>query len=188
MSYEHVMIDLETLGTRPGSVILSIGAVAFDEGQPESTWSKFDSGPISVAGSRAAGLTIDESTLAWWLRQDDEPRKLLLAALDDAAQAPIVALNNFVGWSPYPAEFTLWSNGANFDGVLLRAAWEKVCPQYVPICKYYQECCYRTMKRRYARVSAPMRQGVHHNALNDALHQTRHLQSIFAVEREARKS
>ena len=33
---EHIMIDIETLGTKPGSIILSIAAVKFDIDPPRS--------------------------------------------------------------------------------------------------------------------------------------------------------
>src|ERR1700721_3055421 len=70
----HVMADIETLGTRPGSVILSIGAVAFDHRQglgPEFHVK------INQQSSERAGLTVDKGTLAWWMRQSPEARALL---------------------------------------------------------------------------------------------------------------
>lgn len=62
----NVMIDLETFGTRPGSVIVSIGAVEFSmDGIGEAYYRAID-----VASSLLAGLTIDEITVKWWREQD----------------------------------------------------------------------------------------------------------------------
>jgi hypothetical protein len=170
------MIDLETLGTKPGSVILSIGAVAFAPGQVEDHWATFGSGPISVKASRDASLTIDEDTLAWWLGQPEEPRALLKKALANEAVAPWNAFIDFAGWLPVGAR--VWGNGANFDNVLLRAAMGAV--GVACLWPYYADHCYRTVKNLFPQVPKPKFQGVKHDALADALHQTRHLQAILA--------
>lgn len=68
-----VMIDIETLGTAPGSVILSIGAVAFVRDRMPEDWREFSS-VISVESSKSCGLTTDQSTIDWWKRQDSYAR------------------------------------------------------------------------------------------------------------------
>src|SRR4051812_3766510 len=67
---QDIMIDLETLGTLPGSVILSIGAVAFDELSvaPGAGFYKV----ISTISCESCGLTKDEATEKWWLDQGEE--------------------------------------------------------------------------------------------------------------------
>lgn len=68
--YNHVMLDLETYGTRPNSVILAIGAVAFNPSSPKL-------GPefysvINYKSSLTAGLLADLATIEWWSRQGAE--------------------------------------------------------------------------------------------------------------------
>ena len=181
MIHTDVMLDLETLGTAPGSVILSIGAVAFTPGVVESEWLTFDAKPIKVRSSRAIGLTIDEGTLAWWLRQSDEARGLLESALDGEGGFTLgTALADFSAW--LPTGVRLWGNGANFDNVLLRCAYTAL--GYTAPWPYYADCCFRTMKNMFKSVQAPEFVGVKHDALADALHQTRWLQSILEHIRE----
>ena len=68
----HVSIDIETLGTAPGSVILTIGAVAFNRhglipernGILGTFYQRID-----LDYSLRAGLTVDASTLRWWFSQ-----------------------------------------------------------------------------------------------------------------------
>jgi 3'-5' exoribonuclease Rv2179c-like domain len=179
--YTDVMLDLETLGIAPGSVILSIGAVAFTEKMAEEDWGRFDSGPISVVNSRACGLTIDEDTLAWWLRQEPAARTVLDRALTGGATV-LNVLTDFVTWFPPGAK--VWGNGANFDNILFRVAFA-ACDKWAginvtPPWKYYDDMCFRTMKNTFRCVPAPAFQGVKHDALTDALHQTRWLQAIWA--------
>lgn len=173
--FKNVMIDLETLGTAPGSIILSIGAVAFNEGQPESEWSVFNSGPINIDSSYSVGLTSDEATVAWWSRQAEDARKLLTAAQVGGADVR-KALYGFMVW--FPGGASIWSNGASFDEPVLTAAY-RVATAGAPPWEYYNSCCYRTMKNLFRNVPAPEFQGLKHDALADALHQTRHLQAIL---------
>jgi len=53
--------------------------------------------------------------------------------------------------------------------------------------KYYNSQCFRTMKVQHASTPEPAFQGTRHNALADAQHQARWLQSIWAdlKDREA---
>jgi len=177
--FTDVMVDIETLGTAAGSVVLSIGAVAFSEDTPEAEWGMLRSSPISVASCRSYGLTLDESTLAWWLGQEDAARKLLTDALASDAASLEQSLAVFSSW--FPSKARLWGNGADFDNALLAAAFRAVGAR--PPWNYSDSRCFRTMKRVFDNVPAPEFQGVRHDALADALHQTRHLQAILACVR-----
>lgn len=123
----HVMLDLETLGTRPGSVILSIGAVEFDlrVGLGREFYVE-----ISQYSSRHIGFTVDQDTVDWWEEQSAEARGLL-ARTSSGGLLPHVALQQFNAWlSPDPL---VWGNGAAFDNALLREAcarcWVGVSPR-----------------------------------------------------------
>src|SRR6478609_2831880 len=70
----QIMLDLETLGQKPGSVILSIGACVFDRvGVHERFYTRVD--PQSCID---AGLQADLSTFLWWMKQGDEARHEVL--------------------------------------------------------------------------------------------------------------
>lgn len=154
---KHVMVDIETLGTRPGDTILSIGAVKFDaEGLGEEFYTTID-----VESSKAAGFRAQKSTLEWWEKQSEEARKAAFKG-----EFPIDhALIKFNMWLP-PVDFTvMWGNGANFDNALLAAAY-RMMKMDTPW-RFWNDRCYRTisavfMKKRVDRV------GTYHNALDDA--------------------
>ena len=67
---KDLMLDIETLGIRPTSVITQIGACYFDRttGKVGLTFCK----NIDVADSLMNGLTIDEETVGWWRSQENK--------------------------------------------------------------------------------------------------------------------
>jgi len=163
------MLDLETLGTRPGSVITSIGAVKFGEGQIQDEFYT----RIDLQSAVDAGLVIDPSTLLWWLKQSSAARSELLQPSIPIAQA----LVNFSEWVQDP-EAQVWGNGVGFDNVLLTTAYAYM--KLNPPWKHWNDRCYCTLKNLNPRVVMD-RTGVLHHALDDARSQARHLMDIFST-------
>ena len=62
-----LMLDIETLGTRPTSVICQLGACYFhrNTGEVGDTFCI----NINVGSGIMAGLTVDEDTCSWWRQQ-----------------------------------------------------------------------------------------------------------------------
>lgn len=165
-----VMVDLETLGTLPGSVILSIGAVAFDEFNVEEQGFYT---PIRRVDCESVGLKTSAATLKWWKDQSPEARKVLN---DPNAVSLSLGLNLFNNYlMSVDEEVRLWGNGANFDNPLLACAFAaaKIPPAY----KFWDERCYRTVKNQFPDVKLA-RVGTFHNALDDARSQAEHLVRI----------
>lgn len=170
MSYP-VMIDLETLGQRPGCAITSIGAVKFD---PRGGWigDAFHI-HIDVDSSVRHGLHCDIKTVMWWLGQGDDARRVMTQGQRDAAPL-FTALDAFAAFfADSPA---IWCNGASFDFPILTAAYHAL--QETPPWQYWQEYDLRTLKglNKTLRIE---RSGTHHNALDDAIHQARLVQHIL---------
>ena len=171
----HIMLDLETLGTKPGSVILSIGAVLFDPKTGELGETFYS--VISIKDSLSHNLHVEPSTQAWWDKQSDEAKTVLTEAQAPEATPLAVVLNNFKHWvqdhTIEKQNRLIWGNGASFDVPLLEAAYEAV--GLTPPWNYWGSMCFRTMKNLYRDVVPPPREGTHHNALDDAKHQAQHL-------------
>jgi hypothetical protein len=154
----HVMVDIETLGTRPGDVILSIGAVKFSVA--DGITDKFYT-TISVTSSKDAGLRAQKSTLEWWEKQSPEARTAAFKG-----EYPLdAALAMFTEWLPPADTAVIWGNGANFDNTLLAAAYRAVKAE-VPW-KFWNDRCYRTVSSMFMRTRVE-RVGTYHNALDDA--------------------
>lgn len=168
--YNDVMVDLETLGTIPGSVIISIGAVPFNEMEvAEEGFYR----AIKRESCEVIGLRVSAETLAWWDRQAPEARKVLIDPEAVQIEEALLAFNEWIG--ELPSSVRLWGNGANFDNPLLACAFHAT--GYEPNYRFFNERCYRTVKNQFPDIALE-RTGTYHNALDDARCQAEHLVQI----------
>ena len=171
-----VMLDLETMGNGNNAALVAIGAFKFDLHNPQpfeaiEEEQKFYRG-VDLASCVRAGLEIDASTVIWWLKQSDAARSAIGAGI------PLdLALAHFTQFMA-GAKFSLWGNGATFDNVILRNAYNKL--HLAAPWHYTDDSCYRTMKNQFGRAVGMNRVGTAHNALDDAISQALHLQKIMA--------
>lgn len=164
---DHFMCDLETMSTADNAAIVSIGLVKFTEDKILDTLGV----NIRLKSSQEYGLHIDADTVVWWLGQSNAAKVSLLESGMELAAA-LWRVSDIMTKSVNPR---LWGNGANFDNTILKRSY-KATNLPVPW-KFTHDRCFRTMKSMFS-VEAPEREGVHHNALDDAIYQVRHLQKI----------
>lgn len=164
----HIMLDLETLGTKAGCIVLSVGAVYFDQGGLGAEFHQV----ISVKDSATYGLQLDVDTLSWWTDRDADAQATLKTAFGKEALPLIDVLNEFTAFvnNEGPHAF-VWGNGADFDLPILEAAYVAV-GQRKPWGNWSGRC-YRTLKQMTPDIRI-VRSGVHHNALDDAKSQAEH--------------
>ena len=166
----HVMLDLETMGNGANSAIIAIGAVAFDDMGINSRFYE----QVSLASCVSIGLECDASTIMWWMRQSDEARSSFRD--NDKADHIRGVLARFAKWFVDVGGVEVWGNGAAFDNAILSNAYRK--SGAVQPWKFWNDKCYRTIKGLHPDVSLE-RVGTHHNALDDAESQAKHLCKIF---------
>lgn len=159
---KNVMVDTETLGTTPGSVILSLGACVFDPMWRTATFEETFYRTIDRASCEAVGLTVDPKTLEWW---SDPSRAEAWAALQVDPQPIGDVLTAFTGWWLRNRGVYFWAHAPNFDESLLSAAY-RACGQ-TPPWRFWDVRCTRTIYD-LAKVKPDRAQGMHHNALDDA--------------------
>ncbi len=161
-----IMLDLETLGMKSGAIISSIGAVKFDDDKVLDTfYSRID--PETCA---KVGLTMDVSTVMWWLGQDAEAR-LEITNKGEPLQS---VLESFSTWAGSVGE--MWGCGSDFDNVILSCAYEKSGLKQP--WAFFTNRCYRTVKSIAGKLIPHVkieRIGTYHNALDDATSQANHL-------------
>lgn len=166
----RIMLDLETLGQRPGAVIVAIGACFFGDGKiGERFYQRVD-----VESCEHWGLRMDASTVLWWLRQADEARLEMTRAGISLPEA-LEGFTKFVG----DCDPEMWGNGVAFDNVLLGAAYQAVHRRRP--WHFSKDRCYRTMKALgalWCPQVKPAYTGTLHNAADDAEAQARHLMEI----------
>lgn len=171
----HIMLDLETWGTRPGSALRSVGAVEFHPN--DHTVGPTFYRNIDKESCLLAGLTVDTETLAWWAKQSPES----VAALENDQQPLNKVVSEFNDWvrgRPAGPRY-VWCHGANFDEPLWSAACRAVMAP-VPW-KYWDTRCTRTLfALKDFDMRAIHREGIAHNALDDAIHQAKCVQLAMA--------
>lgn len=182
---KHVSLDLETLGTGPGSVILSIGARVFDPAGDSVPAP--DGGPncfyctVDVLDQLLMGRAIDPDTLKWWGDQAREAKSGLLKVAGEGVMlrhsmtGALRKLTDFIeqdGLSP-----VIWANSPSFDCVILRHAYRSV--GLVEPWSFRSERDLRTIcdaagvDKREVTVDQHL---VAHSALDDAIFQARVVQ------------
>jgi len=175
----EVMLDLETLGIKHNAVIVSIGACRFSE---QGVYDPFFA-LVNPASCERVGMTMDASTVMWWMQQSDEAR----AQFSSSSTPPVSildALGMFTDWLNERGSVTgIWGNGSDFDNVILGNAY-KAYDAKLPW-SYSKNRCFRTLKslvtrerqdELWDRYSAGL---THHNALDDAKRQAMMARSIL---------
>lgn len=177
---KHIMLDLETMSTKPAAAICAIGAVEFNPHTLQLGREFY--AKVDLTDSVRRGLHMDPETVKWWMGQSDEARKEITFK-DEYGEANLFsALTRFHAWveevtADFQVPVRVWANGSDFDNVVIRTAFE-VCGLEAPW-SLRDHRCYRTYKAVYPEVGAPRDlTGVAHNALDDAKYQARHLLRI----------
>jgi hypothetical protein len=169
------MLDLESFSKRPeDAAIISIGAIYFDpRAGTLGDGLKVNVTPKSLV---KLGIHAHPETISWWFEQKQDVRDAILDPKPIPLHEALAAFSRFYGES----KAYVWGNGANYDNVALRAAYEKTgqtCPWL-----YKKDSCYRTLKNHFdpeSKLYAYSREGAH-DALNDAVRQARHAIAIFS--------
>ncbi|WP_052246162.1 exonuclease [Leclercia adecarboxylata] len=180
--FTHLMVDLETMGKKPGAPIVSIGAVFFDPSSGK-TGAEFYQ-VINLESSMSFGARPDASTILWWLKQSPEARSAIV--VDDTVGL-LEALEQFLDFIAENAAngsrtVQLWGNGSSFDCSLLEAAFELAdTPFPIPHWNYRDV---RTVVELGKAVGLNSRydipfEGDQHNALADARHQVKYVSAIW---------
>lgn len=188
---DPIMLDMETLGTSPNSVILSIGAVKFD---PDTKTVHSDFYVVLDRGSCVSiGMSVDSRTEEWWSQQSAEAQKVLrqaagieLYAAPDGTLSPAVDVKTALQmFENYASDHScVWGNGSDFDNAMLQEAYNKM-GMPTPW-KFWNNRCYRTKKACWPDVRLN-RVGTYHNALDDAKTQAIHLMEILEREEKLKK-
>lgn len=120
----HIMVDIETLGTDPDSMILTIGAVPFSEkGEVlvEKDFYFYERVDLKCYDfyKNSNYFTMNFDTLLWWMKQDEDPRGE--AFLNEPRYPIDKVISKFVEWIKQTCDYLrdrkihMWSHGKEFD-------------------------------------------------------------------------
>lgn len=178
--WPHVMLDLETLDNVPTTVILAIGAVAFDPRAGKLGPEFFVR--IDIDEQIELGRTISGDTLRWWLSQDEAARNSTFGLEEDEEtfernnSAVQHALTRFGGYLRKVTEadhVRVWGNGSDFDNAAL-ASLHRMGKRPLPW-KFWNNRCFRTLKAEHKLPNPQPLNEVKHDALSDAREQARRI-------------
>ena len=166
---KDLMIDFETLGTGPDTIVISLGACFFDleTGLIGPTfYMAFD-----IADQQAAGRVFTPDTLKWWMGQSGAAKKVF----NEKAKPTLEVLQTFAAWvqgQGTVSKITPWGNGATFDISIIESLFKQFnvkCPWL-----YYNVMDMRTFRRFVAgNAKVDKAEGTNHNALDDSLNQAK---------------
>lgn len=119
--FKHVMIDTETLGRTPGSVVRSVAAVEFDPQTGETGRQKV--WKIDLTDSIRYGFKVESSTLKWWMMQSDEARREFVEGAETPLEDFFEEFMEFLADTDEEKDFTLWCLQLDFDVAMLRSMY-----------------------------------------------------------------
>lgn len=167
-----VMLDLETLGTRPDCAIMTLGAVKFDPFDQDR-----EPGPgiylrMDIEEQLALGRTVDDSTIEWWAQQDARVRT---EAWEGGERSSILELKQELNRFLVGVD-DIWSQGPVFDIAILEDLYRSQnwgFPWY-----FWQIRDSRTLfKATNYKLESKRDQA--HNALLDCVYQAEAVQRIY---------
>ena len=169
----HMMIDLETLDTRPTGVVFQVGVICFADvlyGEPkEQLILEEKLFHVDILYQVMNGRTIDSETVNWWKTQNVEawerdPKDLVLEH-DVFNEIAAMMGRNGVG--------DVWSNSPSFDAVLMRSIEDGLKKKGIQVNEFpsfHNDMDMRTLKRICQRMrfcEFDTTRQTSHNALKD---------------------
>ncbi len=151
----ELMIDLETLDTKPSAVVLSVGAVVWETFYSETEGLSYEiverfMRVLNMEEQFSRGRTVSQSTFLWWQRQDPTARAEAFHPVRQPVEAVFNDFHEFV--NPYAESFVgdpginaFWASPVAFDFPI----WEDLAMTlsgHVPW-KYNQRYDVRTVVR-----------------------------------------
>jgi hypothetical protein len=168
--FKHLMLDIETLGTKSNSVVLNITAVAFDI-ETGDTGATFNQN-ISIESSLLAGLKVDAGTLKFWLQQDKE-------ALKHSLVEPQTLTDVLYEFSAFcNKNYQVWGRSPRFDWGLVQNLYNN---QNLEIpWDFRKERDVRTLEALRPEIKAnTTREGLEHTGIGDCIHQIKYCVAIW---------
>ncbi len=175
----HIMLDIETLGLRPGAPVLSIAAVAFCPHTGGAQAALYDC--IDPELAKAAADFVDPEVEAWWAEQDQEAAAEAFSGTRSPEEA-VLELANFVSRFP---NAKVWGNGATFDVSILEHWIRSVEGEAAIAWQFWNIRDVRTVKDLIPglanRESFDRETMIPHHALHDAMFQVRYVSAVIVA-------
>ena len=167
-----IMLDIETLSTRPDAVVLTLGAVKFS---PWASEVDTDTGlyvRVDVEEQLALDRHVQQDTVDWWRKQTEEVRE---EALGDANRTSVTELLNQLNKFVVGVD-NIWCQGPVFDIVILENLYRQV--ERPTPWQFWQIRDSRTLFGVHGDPRGKGAKGAH-NALIDCYYQAEAVQQVY---------
>ena len=136
----HLVLDLETLSTKPNAMILSIGFALVKDSNIVAQ------NEYRLRMSEQSHRHVSHDTIAWWMAGDKAEAQRHLMSLPEycvgvAADLLSNTVNTYTTWD----KVRVWGNSPSFDCVLLTDLYEDVLKKPTPW-KFWNERDMRTLR------------------------------------------
>lgn len=168
-----LMIDIETLSTKPNALVLSIGMCWFDRAHPDDEVIAL---PIIYPTLSQEDSHIDPQTVRWWMKQTDSAR----GVFDDIVEDKRISCTDAaidVGEAVNNAD-RIWAKDPDFDCVILSHFVNQQVNFDWP---FWKNRSVRTMLDTVPVAKNMEFEGTQHDALADAVHQAKQMQLCYTI-------
>jgi DNA polymerase III epsilon subunit-like protein len=164
MKFKHISFDLETLGNTPTAPIVQIGACKFNTDGLIAD-DKFIR-TVKLDSLEAYNFHIDMRTVRWWFSQDDKAIKSVFCTDEEVALR--LALRDFIEWAGSLGDYYYWSHATFDPPILNNNMLQAGLGRPIPF-RLFRDI--RTLMHFAGKTDGGEREGIHHNALDDAVFQ-----------------
>ena len=172
----EIMLDLETLSTKPNALILTIGAIKFNRNDKTKDINKLETFYVRITkdSCKKLDMDIDENTVKWWNQQTNEAKYEVFDNKDriDIKDA-LIKLSLFLKSHSY-----IWANSPSFDCVILENAFNQ-CNLEIPWKFWNIRDCRTIYDIGNINLKRISKDTISHNALNDCYNQIIGIQKFF---------
>lgn len=169
----HFMLDIETLGTKPGCPVLSIACRAFAVEQDglftdvRDTILPFETFPsFRLQMKNYPELHIDADTLSWWMKQNEAARSVFLPQVsEDPMWLCLDKLSTYIFDNAMDSNIIVWARDPDFDCAILDYFYNYRDNALISPWKYSNKRSHRTLLALAGVQHKPSENA--HNALAD---------------------
>lgn len=165
----HLVLDIETLGTKPGCVVTEIGMCIIKDCKVINSAHYYISPLDSIF---FLGLTADKATVDWWTQFEDEYKANLISKFK-TAMSPELVVDGMLQFLNYYKINFFWGNSPDFDYKILDEFINRVNEKYgfkyeAPWNKFWMLRDVRTLIRNTGLMSTEIKNNQVHDSLSDA--------------------
>lgn len=166
-----ISIDIETLGTAENAIVISIGAVVFNNDIALSTFNRQFYEILDLKDQENQKRTVSTDTVLWWMKQSETAKAALIETNRTSTYKVLTSLNSFI--QEHAVNYA-WAKSPSFDLVILESLYKNFSMQFAIDFRYWMDIRTIIQIRKACKLNEISQfKETKHDALNDAFHQAK---------------